>query len=90
MDFKARANMASVKNFQLIASPPVEAHQKKKFYESQYGKGMNRDETAHQPVILQMGKVGKNCFNMDYQFPMSMFQAFAICVARFDTSAVLH
>ena len=22
---------------------------------------------------------------MDYQFPMSMLQAFAICIARFDT-----
>ena len=37
-----------------------------------------------------MGKVGKNCFNMDYQFPMSMLQAFAICIARFDTKCSVN
>jgi len=37
-----------------------------------------------------MGKVGKNCFNMDYQFPMSMLQAFAICIARFDTKCAVN
>jgi hypothetical protein len=38
------------------------------------------DET----VILQFGKVGKDRFNMDFQAPMSAFQAFAICLSSFD------
>ena len=36
-----------------------------------------------------MGKVGKDCFNMDYTFPFSMLQAFAVCLARFDTGVPL-
>ncbi|KAL4271756.1 hypothetical protein GQ457_13G026590 [Hibiscus cannabinus] len=36
-------------------------------------------------VILQFGKVGKDLFTMDYQYPISAFQAFAICLSSFDT-----
>ncbi|KAJ9518987.1 hypothetical protein QJQ45_026167, partial [Haematococcus lacustris] len=35
-------------------------------------------------VILQFGKIGKNTFTMDYQWPMSGFQAFCICLSSFD------
>ncbi|KAH8098781.1 hypothetical protein JL720_1747 [Aureococcus anophagefferens] len=78
--------MASVKNFQLVKSSPVEDHMKKEYF-APGGEGAreNPNPDAAQPIILQMGKVGKNCFNMDYQFPMSMLQAFATCIARFDT-----
>ncbi|PKU85320.1 tubby-like F-box protein 6 isoform X1 [Dendrobium catenatum] len=36
-------------------------------------------------VILQFGKVGKDLFTMDYQYPISAFQAFSICLSSFDT-----
>ncbi|KAH6813987.1 tubby like protein 3 [Perilla frutescens var. frutescens] len=36
-------------------------------------------------VILQFGKVGKDTFTMDYQYPLSAFQAFAVCLSSFDT-----
>ncbi|KAK4482214.1 hypothetical protein RD792_009356 [Penstemon davidsonii] len=36
-------------------------------------------------VILQFGKVGKDVFTMDYKYPISAFQAFAICLSSFDT-----
>eukprot|EP00164_Ancoracysta_twista_P003917 GFYU01005253.1.p1 GENE.GFYU01005253.1~~GFYU01005253.1.p1 ORF type:complete len:415 (+),score=105.05 GFYU01005253.1:142-1245(+) len=35
-------------------------------------------------VILQFGRVGKHNFTMDYQYPMSPLQAFAICLSSFD------
>jgi len=35
-------------------------------------------------IILQFGKVGKDTFTMDYQYPMSALQAFAICLTSFD------
>ncbi|CAA2976493.1 tubby-like F-box 3 [Olea europaea subsp. europaea] len=38
-------------------------------------------------VILQFRKVGKDVFTMDYQYPISTFQAFAICLSSFDTRA---
>uniref|UniRef100_A0A5B6Z388 Putative Tubby like protein 3 isoform 1 n=1 Tax=Davidia involucrata TaxID=16924 RepID=A0A5B6Z388_DAVIN len=39
----------------------------------------------HENVILQFGKVGKDVFTMDYQYPISAFRAFAICLSSFDT-----
>lgn len=65
LNFNGRVTVASVKNFQLVAS--LENGQE--------------DEK----VILQFGKVGKDAFTMDYQYPISAFQAFAICLSSFDT-----
>ena len=36
-------------------------------------------------VVLQFGKVGKDMFTMDFQWPMSALQAFAICLTSFDS-----
>ena len=89
MAARARAAVASVKNFQLVASAPVEAHERRAYYDRDgEGRGLADDDAAL-PVVLQMGKVGKDCFNMDYTFPFSMLQAFAVCLARFDTGVPL-
>lgn len=76
VDFKARASMASTKNFQLVKSPPLEEVMQRNYYaKGGEGEHLNREQDVNQqPVLLQMGKVGRNCFNMDYQFPFSMFQ----------------
>ncbi|OMO77858.1 hypothetical protein CCACVL1_14766 [Corchorus capsularis] len=68
LNFNGRVTVASVKNFQLVASPE---------------NGVAGQE--HENVILQFGKVGKDVFTMDYQYPISAFQAFAICLSSFDT-----
>ncbi|CAN0329218.1 unnamed protein product [Ectocarpus sp. 13 AM-2016] len=34
-----------------------------------------------------MGKVGKDCFNVDLEWPLSVLQGFAICLSRFDAQA---
>lgn len=65
LNFNGRVTVASVKNFQLVASL--------------------EDGSEHDSVILQFGKVGKDVFTMDYQYPISAFQAFAICLSSFDT-----
>ncbi|KAK8661693.1 hypothetical protein V6N13_091289 [Hibiscus sabdariffa] len=68
LNFHGRVTVASVKNFQLVASP--------------------EDGSAgpvHEKIILQFGKVGKDLFTMDYRYPISAFQAFAICLSSFDT-----
>ncbi|KAJ4810931.1 Tubby-like F-box protein [Rhynchospora pubera] len=39
----------------------------------------------HDKIILQFGKVAKDMFTMDYRYPLSAFQAFAICLSSFDT-----
>lgn len=68
LNFNGRVTVASVKNFQLVAS-----------LENAAG-GQEQGN-----VILQFGKVGKDTFTMDYQYPISAFQAFAICLSSFDT-----
>lgn len=39
---------------------------------------------AEEPVLLQFGRVGKDVFTMDYQYPLSPLQAFAVCLSSFD------
>lgn len=73
VDFKGRANVASVKNFQLVESTPADA----------VTTDMLQTD-ADKEYILQMGKTTEDCFNMDYKHPLSLLQAFAICIARFD------
>ncbi|XP_058084204.1 tubby-like F-box protein 3 [Magnolia sinica] len=68
LNFRGRVTVASVKNFQLVASPE---------------NGQASQE--HEKVLLQFGKVGKDLFTMDYRYPISAFQAFAICLSSFDT-----
>lgn len=68
LNFNGRVKVASVKNFQLVAS---------------FENGAGGQE--HEDVILQFGKVAKDVFTMDYQYPISAFQAFAICLSSFDT-----
>ncbi|KAL2944530.1 Tubby-like F-box protein 7 [Bienertia sinuspersici] len=70
LNFHGRVTVASVKNFQLIAT--VDQSQPG-------GKG---DEEV---VLLQFGKVGDDTFTMDYRQPLSAFQAFAICLTSFGT-----
>ncbi|VVA96186.1 unnamed protein product [Arabis nemorensis] len=42
-------------------------------------------EQPSERIILQFGKVGKDMFTMDYGYPISAFQAFAICLSSFET-----
>ncbi|KAL7155315.1 hypothetical protein ABFS83_03G066800 [Erythranthe nasuta] len=73
LNFRGRVTVASVKNFQLVADvDPSE----------------NIPESEQEKVILQFGKIGKDIFTMDYRYPLSAFQAFAICLSSFDTKPV--
>lgn len=40
--------------------------------------------TDPETVFLQFGRVGKEVFNLDFRWPMSPFQAFAMCLSSFD------
>lgn len=70
LNFKGRVTVASVKNFQLVAAVDP-SH--------------NVSDAEQERVILQFGKIGRDIFTMDYSYPISAFQAFAICLSSFDT-----
>ncbi|TVU28169.1 hypothetical protein EJB05_19678 [Eragrostis curvula] len=70
LNFRGRVTVASVKNFQLVASVDP---------------SLNIPAAEQEKVILQFGKIGKDIFTMDYRYPLSAFQAFAISLTSFDT-----
>lgn len=70
LNFKGRVTVASVKNFQLVAA---------------IDPSLNIPAAEKEKVTLQFGKIGKDIFTMDYRYPLSAFQAFAICLSSFDT-----
>ncbi|CAL9174106.1 unnamed protein product [Musa hybrid cultivar] len=77
LNFRGRVTVASVKNFQLISAVQPAA-----------GAPTPSEPPApseHDKIILQFGKVAKDMFTMDYRYPLSAFQAFAICLSSFDT-----
>ncbi|KAI9098572.1 hypothetical protein K1719_025197 [Acacia pycnantha] len=79
LNFRGRVTVASVKNFQLIAAVQPQPAA---------GAPTTPAQPAladHDKIILQFGKVGKDMFTMDYRYPLSAFQAFAICLTSFDT-----
>lgn len=70
LNFHGRVTVASVKNFQLVATADTRQP------------GEVADEET---VLLQFGKVNNDMFTMDYRDPLSAFQAFAICLSSFGT-----
>ncbi|KAK4741437.1 hypothetical protein SAY87_025025 [Trapa incisa] len=70
LNFRGRVTVASVKNFQLVAAAEPSD---------------NIPSAEQEKVILQFGKIAKDIFTMDYRYPLSAFQAFAICLSSFDT-----
>ncbi|KAL6870741.1 hypothetical protein ACP4OV_014589 [Aristida adscensionis] len=79
LNFRGRVTVASVKNFQLVAASQPAAGAPTP---SQPAPPSPPDQDK---VILQFGKVAKDMFTMDYRYPLSAFQAFAICLSSFDT-----
>lgn len=97
LNFRGRVTVASVKNFQLIAaapqpasgaaSEPSQAGQaaQQQTQPSQPSSSSSSSSSNHDTVILQFGKVAKDMFTLAYRYPLSAFQAFAICLTSFDT-----
>ncbi|CAK9313773.1 unnamed protein product [Citrullus colocynthis] len=83
LNFRGRVTIASVKNFQLIAA--TEPSSSTATNQSQPNQHAQSSQSDHDKIILQFGKVGKDMFTMDYRYPLSAFQAFAICLSSFDT-----
>ncbi|KAF4758308.1 Tubby-like F-box protein 7, partial [Perkinsus olseni] len=96
LNFNRRVTKASVKNFQLIrldnttASPAYDdddkditlQQQQQQQQQRQHGRQEEGEEES--VVYLQFGRTHKDQFTMDYRYPLSAMQAFAICLSSFD------
>jgi len=71
LDFNGRVTEGSTKNFQLCASGVDPSD-------------FDKDD-ADGAVVLQFGKCGTNTFALDFSWPMSPMQAFAIALSSIDT-----
>ena len=85
LNFRGRVTVASVKNFQLIAAAPPTVAAAPPVGSGPSLSQPTQSSSDHDKIILQFGKVGKDMFTMDYRYPLSAFQAFAICLTSFDT-----
>lgn len=85
LNFRGRVTVASVKNFQLIAATQPAASAAATAGPTATAQPAQSNSSDHDKIILQFGKVGKDMFTMDYRYPLSAFQAFAICLSSFDT-----
>ncbi|XP_042490491.1 tubby-like F-box protein 8 [Macadamia integrifolia] len=87
LNFRGRVTVASVKNFQLIAATQPAPAPAPAAAAAAPGAPTPAQPASsdHDKIILQFGKVGKDMFTMDYRYPLSAFQAFAICLSSFDT-----
>ncbi|XP_051179993.1 tubby-like F-box protein 13 [Lolium perenne] len=79
LNFRGRVTVASVKNFQLTAAAPPAAGAPTPPHPAP------TPPPEHDKVILQFGKVAKDMFTMDFRYPLSAFQAFALSLSSFDT-----
>ncbi|KAK8497507.1 hypothetical protein V6N13_053246 [Hibiscus sabdariffa] len=75
LNFRGHVTMASIKNFQLSAT-----------VDPPHNVSLEEQEK----VIIRFGKIGKGIFTMDYQFPLSAFQAFAICLVDLTPNQVVN
>eukprot|EP00586_Coscinodiscus_wailesii_P008433 CAMPEP_0172523110 /NCGR_PEP_ID=MMETSP1066-20121228/293488_1 /TAXON_ID=671091 /ORGANISM="Coscinodiscus wailesii, Strain CCMP2513" /LENGTH=664 /DNA_ID=CAMNT_0013306167 /DNA_START=747 /DNA_END=2741 /DNA_ORIENTATION=+ len=83
LDFGGRVTWPSVKNFQLVAMrTTTEAH-------STPGGTGSAGNVGGNDVILQFGRTAKHEFTMDFQWPMSAYQAFAITLSSLDTKIAI-
>lgn len=90
LNFSGKVTVASVKNFQLMSAatvPPGPDSGARALTTKPSASALapQPGPSDHDQIILQFGKVDKDMFTMDYRYPLSAFQAFAICLSSFDT-----
>lgn len=84
-EFMQRAQETSFKKIQLVVSPPEDPFLRNKYDASPLGT-IDTDDVAN--VLVQMERC-RDRFNVDFQYPVSAFVAFGICLTRFCSSSAL-
>jgi tubby-related protein 1 len=88
LNFNGRVSKSSKKNFQLIRENKrnLILNLLGSFYKfiififNEFSQVFNYIKKANE-IILQFGKINDDTYIMDFQYPLSIFQAFAICIS---------
>lgn len=81
LNFHGRSTLPSNYSFQLVQSN-AQGHE--------ISAEAHEADQEEQTIFLQLGKVGKGLYTMDFRHPLSAFQAFAICLSSFATKVGLE
>lgn len=81
LDFSGRVTLASVKNFQLVH----EDDGKHVPLVSDHSQLIDPSHSIVEYIVLQMGKVEQDIFTLDFQYPLSPAQAFAVALSSFHS-----
>lgn len=84
-EFHGQAILTSTKNFQLVISPPARMRDSRVIPEHILEIGLDAS-TGETRVLLQLGKFDSETFFCQISPPLSILQAFMICLSRFDTT----
>lgn len=86
LNFNGRVTQASVKNFQLIDKSSAHHHNEGRLDKRGINAGESKSKSSNgkDTVVLQFGRVAKDEFTLDFQWPMSPVQAFAIALSSCD------
>ncbi|CAM6103864.1 unnamed protein product [Calypogeia fissa] len=89
LDFKGRATLPSMHNFQLLMPAGLDENKRKK----PRGTSLERNGNDHhhpaqqqQTVVMQVGKIGKGLYALEFRYPLSALQAFNIALSSFATT----
>jgi hypothetical protein len=83
LDFKGRATMASIHNFQLVLDSSTQGPT------VDHAAAATQLDHPSEKVVLQLGKVAKGVYQVDFCSPVSALQAFSICLTSFATNVGL-
>ena len=86
LNFNGRVTQASVKNFQLIDKSSAHHHNEGRLDKrgTNGADSKSKSSDGKDAVVLQFGRVAKDEFTLDFQWPMSPVQAFAIALSSCD------
>eukprot|EP00850_Spirogloea_muscicola_P007047 SM000034S12801 [mRNA] locus=s34:876991:878246:+ [translate_table: standard] len=85
LNFRGRLTLGSVKNFQLVSGAICDSAVAGGGSSVTGAAAAPPSSSSYKPVLLEFRKIGKDTFTMDYCYPLSAFQAFAICLSSFGT-----
>lgn len=83
LKFNGRVQQGSAKNFQLIEEDLKSPDKGNDKYKSD-----KSDKSEKSEIVLQFGLINEFTYAMDFQYPLSPYQAFSICLTSLATKFV--